>query len=218
MSNDNFYADDDNFQPEEYSAPPRQGMSTGMKVLIAFLIFGGICLLLCCGGIFWAVRSTEFKVTENKEEIKEIQGDIATITLPEQFQPHAGMSMKIAGMNMRMAIYESESKKGAIILMSMGIPDDGMVDMEKEFQRNIKQNNQNQRDLNITKEEQREFTIKGQKVTFTFAEGKDKNDQDFHQITGVFSGNNGPAFLMVQVPSDEYNEDEMVKMIESIKE
>lgn len=217
MSDDNFYADDDQFKQEEFSSPPKKGMGTGMKVVIILLSLGGVGMLLCCGGIFYAIRSSEFKVTENKQEIKEIQNEIATISIPTQFKPHTGMSMKLGSIKMRMAIYESESRKGAIVLMSMGIPNDGMVDMEKEFRQNIKRQNQDQRDLDITKEEQREFTIKGQKLKFTFAEGTDKQGNAFNQVTGVFAGNEGPSFLMVQVPADEYNEEEIVKMIESIK-
>ncbi|MCA9016088.1 MAG: hypothetical protein KDA77_12215 [Planctomycetaceae bacterium] len=217
MSDDNFYSEDNDFQNDEFSAPPKQGMSTGVKVLLILLGVGGVCLLLCCGGLFYAFKSTEFKMTEKKEDIIAIQNDITEITIPDSFKPQAGMSMKIVGMEMRMAIYEETAKQGALILMSIGTPDDGMVDLEKEFQKNMRQNNQNQRELKITKEEKREFTIKGKKVNFNFAEGTDQNGKEFHQISGVFSGKKGPAFLFVQVSAETYNEEEIVKMIESIK-
>ncbi|QDV51446.1 hypothetical protein [Gimesia fumaroli] len=217
MSDDNFYSEENDSQPEEFSAQPKQGMSTGVKVLLILLGVGGVVLLLCCGGLFYAFRSTEFKMTEKKEDIIDIQNEITEITIPDSFKPQAGMSMKIVGMEMRMAIYEEAAKQGALILMSIGTPDDGMVDLEKEFQKNMRQNNQNQRELKINKEEEREFMIKGKKVTFNFAEGTDKNGKEFHQISGVFAGKKGPAFLFVQIASDTYNEEEIVKMIESIK-
>ncbi|WP_339729357.1 hypothetical protein [uncultured Gimesia sp.] len=217
MSDDNFYSEENDSQPDEFSAQPKQGMSTGVKVLLIFLGVGGICLLLCCGGLYYAFRSTEFKMTEKKEDIIEIQNDITEITIPDSFKPQAGMSMKIVGMEMRMAVYEEKAKQGAIVLMSISTPDDGMVDLEKEFQKNMRQNNQNQRDLKITKEETREFTIKGKKVDFNFSEGTDPKGKEFHQISGVFSGKKGPAFLFIQLSSETYNEEEIVKMIESIK-
>lgn len=217
MSNDNFYSEENDFQPEEFSAPPKNGMSTGVKVLLVLSGAGLLCMLLCCGGLFYVAKQADFKMTEKKEEIIEIQNDITDITIPDSFKPQAGMSVNVVGTRIRMAIYEEENKQGALILMSLGMLDDGMVDMEQEFRKSLKQQNQNQRELNITKEEQREFTIKEQKVKFNFAEGTDKNGKEFHQITGVFSGNNGAAFLFLQVASENYNEEEIVKMIESIK-
>lgn len=216
MSNDNFYSEE-NDSPEEFSAQPKKGMSTGVKVLLILMGIGGICALLCCGGIFYAVKQSEFKMTEKKDEIIEIQNEITQITIPNSFKPQAGMSMNIMGTSVRMAMYEEESKQGALVLMSLGIPDDGMVDMEQEFRKSMRQNNQNQRELNITKTEQREFTIKGQKVNFDFAEGTDQNDKKFHQVQGVFAGKNGPAFLFIQIAAKNYNEEQIVKMIESIE-
>ena len=190
---------------------------TFVKVLLILTGVGGICLILCCGGIFWAVKNSEFKMTEKKEDIIEIQNEIAQITIPDTFKPQAGMSMNIMGTSVRMAIYEEKSKDGALVLMSLGIPDDGMVDMEQEFRKSMKQQNQNQRELTITKTEEREFTIKGQKVNFEFSEGTDQNDKKFHQVQGVFAGKNGPAFFFLQIADKSYHDEEIVKMIESIK-
>ncbi len=217
MSNDNFYSEENDFQPEEFSAQPKKGISTGVKVLLVLSGAGLLCMLLCCGGLFYVAKQADFKMTEKPAEIIDIQNDITNITIPATFKPQAGMSVNVVGTRIRMAIYEEENKQGALILMSLGMLDDGMVDMEQEFRKSLKQQNQNQRELNITKEEQREFTIKEQKVKFNFAEGTDKNGKKFNQITGVFSGNNGAAFLFLQVASENYNEEEIVKMIESIK-
>ncbi|WP_298867997.1 hypothetical protein [uncultured Gimesia sp.] len=222
MSNDNFYSEENDFQPEEISAQPKKGMSTGVKVLLIILGIGGVCLILCCGGLFYAARNMDIKmeVTEKKEDIIAIQNEITDITIPDTFKPQAGVTFSVIGKGMQMALFEPESKQGILILMSLTIPDDGMIDMEKEFRNSLNKQKQNkdQRKLDITKEEQREFTIKGKKLNFTFAEGTDEKDKEFHQITGVFPGNSGPAFLMLQIQSTEFNEKEIVKMIESIKE
>ena len=218
MSDDNFYSEENDSHPEEFSAQPKKGMSTGVKVLLILMGVGSIVLLLCCGGIFMAVKNSEFKVTEKKEDIIGIQNEIVQITIPDSFKPQMGMSMNIVGTNVRMAVYEEEAKQGALVLMSLGIPNDGMVDMEQEFRKSMKQQNQNQRELTITKTEEREFTIKGQKVKFDFAEGTDQNDNKFHQVQGVFAGKNGPAFFFLQIADESYNEEQIVKIIESIKE
>ncbi|MFH1300314.1 MAG: hypothetical protein ABIK07_04570 [Planctomycetota bacterium] len=221
MSDDNFYSEENDFQPEEFSAQPKKGMSTGVKVLLIIFGVGGVCLLLCCGGLFYAARNMDIKmkVTEKKAEIIAIQNEITDITIPEIFKPQAGVTFSVIGKGMQMALFEPESKQGILILMSLTVPDDGMIDMEKEFRSSLnnQNQNQNQRKLDITKEEQREFTIKGKKLNFTFAEGTDEEKAEFHQVTGVFPGKSGPAFLMLQIQASEYNEEEIVKMIESIK-
>lgn len=221
MSNDNFYSEDNDSQSEEFSAQPKPGMSKGVKVLLIMLGIGSVCLLLCCGGLFYAARNMDFKmkVTEKKAEIIEIQNEITDITIPDTFKPQAGVTFSVVGKGMKMAMFEPTSKQGILILMSLTVPDDGMIDMEKEFRNSLnnQNQNQNQRKLDITKEEQREFTIKGKKLNFTFAEGTDQDKVEFHQVTGVFPGKSGPSFLMLQIQSDEYNEEEIVKMIESIK-
>lgn len=222
MSDDNFYSEENDFQQDEFSAPKKQGMSTGVKVLLFFVAFGGVCMLLCCGGLYYAAKNMDLKmqVTEKVPEIIAIQNEITEITIPEQFVPKAGVTFSIIGKGMKMVIFEPADVQGVLILMSITVPDDGMIDMEKEFRNSLNDQNQNQnhRKLDITKEEPREFTIKGKKLNFTFAEGTDKqNGEKFHQVTGVFPGKNSPAFLMLQIESDEYNEEEIVKMIESIK-
>jgi len=171
MSNDNFYSEENDFQPEEFSAQPKKGISTGVKVLLVLSGAGLLCMLLCCGGLFYVAKQADFKMTEKPAEIIDIQNDITNITIPATFKPQAGMSVNVVGTRIRMAIYEEENKQGALILMSLGMLDDGMVDMEQEFRKSLKQQNQNQRELNITKEEQREFTIKEQKVKIQLRRG-----------------------------------------------
>lgn len=216
MSDDNFYSEDNDFPPES-SLQPKQGMSTGVKVLLALLGFGGLCMLLCCGGVYYVARGTEFKVTDKKNEILEIQNEITDITIPDSFHTQGGISINVASSRIRMVIYEEQEQQGALVIMSLGIPNDGMVDMDKEFRDGMKRQKQNQRELTITKEEEREFTIDGEKIKFNFAEGNDENGTEFQQITGVFPGKQGAAFLFVQIATESYNEEEIVKMIESIQ-
>ncbi|HAW29894.1 MAG TPA: hypothetical protein DCY03_17520 [Planctomycetaceae bacterium] len=215
MSDDNFYSEEnDDFLPES-SAQPKQGMSTGVKVLLILLGIGGLCMLLCCGGVYWAARNAGIEWTQNKGEIKKIQDEITDISIPDSFVPQAAMSLKF--INMRMAIYVYHPQPGELYLISMGIPDDGMIDMDKEFRDSMQRSNQNQRKLDITKDEVREFDIDGEKIKFNFAVGTDKSGKEFNQVTGVFPGKQGAAFLLIQISSENYNEEEIVSIIESIK-
>src|SRR5262249_9486532 len=66
--------------------------------------------------------------------------------------------------------------------------------------------------------ETRDFTINGESVPFEFIKGTAPNGgAPTRQVGGLFPGRNGMVMVMVMVPESEYNEDAIVKMIESIR-
>ena len=80
------------------------------------------------------------------------------------------------------------------------------------------QQQQGNRKLNIQSTGTREITIRGEKVEFVFAEGTDKNtDTVVQQVTGVFPGREGMGYLMLRIDDESYDEQAVVRMIESIK-
>ena len=71
--------------------------------------------------------------------------------------------------------------------------------------------------LRVTKTETREMTIRGKKVDVEFAEATDRQDVEMRQVSVTFPSADGTAILILQVPLDRYNEEQIVKMLESIK-
>ena len=66
--------------------------------------------------------------------------------------------------------------------------------------------------------ETRTFTIRGKEIEFQFAKAEDpETGTAYRQVSGVFPGKGGTAFLMLQIEEEGYDEDVIVKIIESIK-
>lgn len=66
----------------------------------------------------------------------------------------------------------------------------------------------------------REFPIRGEQVEFRFAKGKDPDSgREFREVTATIPGKepNAVVYFTLQVPEKSYDEDEVLKMIRSIK-
>jgi hypothetical protein len=72
--------------------------------------------------------------------------------------------------------------------------------------------------LEVKSSEEREFTIRGQPVKLTFAEGEDvSSSTGYHQVSGQFAGKNGPATLILQLEDAAWDEAAVVEMLESMR-
>jgi hypothetical protein len=71
--------------------------------------------------------------------------------------------------------------------------------------------------IQVAETHQREFTIRGKPATFTFKTGHNtETDEDVIEVTGSFEGKLGPAVFMMIADPEEYPEEEIVKIIESL--
>ncbi len=198
---------------------PKAGMSTGIKILIAILVGGGVCVIACCGGGYYLARNA-IKITDQPAEIVEIQELIADIQTPEGFKPKTGMTTKAMGFNMNMVVYSRDNgQQDGLVLMQFKMPGDVPEDQMKmsfENQMKTQQNGQSQ-NINVTETETRSFVIDDEEVEFTFSTGTQAgSDQAVRQVTGVFPSRNGTAMLMFLTNEENWDEEQVVKMIESI--
>lgn len=227
---DDFYDDsfDDEYDQDRFrnqggskKAKKKEGMSTGMKVLIILLCVGGGFGVICCGGMFYIGSKAADMVVQAPEKVIALTKEIVEIEIPEEsFSAKMGMNFDMFGVSMKMVAYESSPSGGALMLMEMDVPNSGSPEQQATEMRNAMRQQQgvNQKQLNVGETETKTFTIRGEEIEFQFADAEDPNSKAaFKQITGVFSGKGGTALLLIQVPKESYDEERTVKIIESIK-
>ncbi len=216
MNEDNWYQDSDDYNaPDDDAAyAPKPGMSTGMKVFIGVMIVGGATALLCCGGAYYFF-SNVLQFTDDPAEIQKIQEEITGIEIPEGLEAEGGMTMAMVGVQMKMAIYQGN--KSALMLMQMVGPGQmSEAQMRDQFRESMKQQDQDS-DITVESTEERVFTVNGEDATFEFIKGTTAEGEAVRQVSGMFAGRGGTAFLLYHVPEEDWNEEQVVKMIESLQ-
>ena len=201
--------------------PQKKPMSTGLKVALILLAAGGVLMLVCCGGMAFVVNKVKNNISEDPAVVRARTKDVTDIEIPDDFQPVMSMDLII----MKMFVYETKKQDGQTkkhdgMLMIAELHQNFAKDQNAEAQMKDAMNKQGkgQPDLDIIKSETREFEIKGKPASFKFSEAQDpKTKKEFRQVTGSFPGKAGTAMLVLQVPANEYDEEEIVEMIESIK-
>lgn len=205
---------------EDWKSPeaPKPGMSTATKVLLALGVFGGLALLVCCGGgIFVAMKARDFAQNLAADR----PGKIVEIELPPGYEE--GQTVDV--IFMRMAIHEKEGNSdSSIVLMEFnkamlgGVKaDQQRAQMRLQLQQQQQQRGK-QRNIQVEKSEERTFTVCGKEVPFEFNVGKDDRGKLVHEVSGVFETKHGLVMLLVVADEADYDEAAVVKMIESIRE
>ena len=210
------------FQDEQ---PQKSGMSTTAKVVLIIGSIGGVCLLLCCGGmVYLFYKGQQFvqnAVSTNPETIREKTHAIAEIDIPAAFAPKSFMDF----MFMRMAIYgKGDGDKAVLMLMEMdaqmlsGGKDPKLIRQQMLQQMRAQQAGPSgMSEVDADSRETRSFTIDGQKVPFEFIKGKSaQHGTEMRQVMGAFPSKRGFVMLMLIVPDEEFDEQAVVQMIESI--
>jgi hypothetical protein len=210
MSNSgDVWQDDGNAQAK----PPRP-KSSKLRVILIILGVCGLCCVLCCGVAAYMISGL-IPVT-TPEGVRKKTQEIVAIEIPDHFKPV--MAMNIFG-QVRIAMYQESAAPDDGMLMLMGFSKNLQQEQNADQQMREAMSKQGQQEIQMDedKTETREFTIRGEKCKFVFGEGKKPNSEtEFHQVYGAFPANGGGGMLMLQLSADEYDEAEIVKMIESI--
>lgn len=212
------YRDDEQYLPDYAREEPRQGMTTGTKVLLVIAGLMGVMLLLCCGGIFWFGSRLSNSVTEDPAEIAKIRESISSIEVPEGFEPQAGANINMFVFQMDLVGYERDDDESLLLLMQMQAAGQGQEEIEQQFrQQALEQSDAEEIDIEST--EIRTYEINGRESDFVFAKGTlTEDDTKVRQVSGIFPGKGGAAFLMFQVAEEDWNEAEVETMILSLDE
>jgi hypothetical protein len=208
---------DDRFDAQRKE--PKPGMSTGMKVLIILLCVGGLGFLLCCGGIFYFASKVDMEFNDDPTVIRKVTAEIVDIEIPDLFEPKASVSMNVFVVEMKMVVYGAKDEKGILMITEMDTPTaEGNEQQQAQMRKSMQQQNFGEKNLTTKRSESREFEVRGETVKFQFAEAEDEaSGTAYRQVTGAFPGKEGNTFLMLQIEEEQYDEEAVVKMLESIK-
>ena len=204
------------FQEEWPDGTPKpRGMSATAKVLLILGGLFGVGCVLCCGGFMYMGARA---VSMDPDGVQKVTAEIADMEIPDNFTPQQSMNFGMFGSGMKTVIYVDKDHPGSMLMlmqMSIGMGNDAkqQADFEKGFQQGGAQN------ANVKKEsiELRDFEIRGKTAQFQFIKGTTDDGKSVRQVNGAFSGKGGAAMLMLLVPEENYDEEAVVKMIESIK-
>lgn len=224
--------DDRHSQPEETGAwaepgyqpapPPaqKQGMSGFAKLLIGCGIVVALGFLVCCGGAVFLMSRVKVQQSEDPATVLEHTKRIADIEIPASFKPASTLSVDIWIVQVTMVAFAPAEGEGSLLLLQSNVSGDkeSIDDFVRQINRGENDSEERNLELDPTSIVDKEFTIRGSPATFQFAKGTDgENMKTFRQVTGAFPGKEGTAILFLQIDEEHYNEEEIIKMIESIK-
>lgn len=214
--------------------PQKQGMSSTAKVLLILGSIAGLVLLACCGFgayVFFHVqdfaqnlaKNMNISATQNPAEVRERTQQILRIDIPDDFKPVQAMEFMV----MQWAVYQGKSgPQSMLIIMEMNqqMIDPGRNRDAKQQRDEMVQQLRQQPQVGTMEEieeqthETRTFTIGGKPVEFDFIKGKTRGSQAVvHRVVGVIPTENGIVLLMLTVPDADYNEEQITRMLESIR-
>lgn len=121
--------------------PKKQGMSGGSKVLMGFLVFGGICALACCGvgGFVYYKFKQAFDMTVTPAEVEARAQEIVQVKIPARFKPVMAMKMNLGEVRTSLANYQIGPGGGTISIIESSTPFEQAKDQAEQIQQQMKQ-------------------------------------------------------------------------------
>ena len=201
--------------------PQRAEKSGGSGCLKFALIVGGLSfigLLVCCGGLTWFGWGFIPKMATTPTDVAAVGQQVMQIDIPDEFVGKAGFTIDNRWIAMRFATFLHKDGKGALLIGAMQVKMGDLKDRHADFKKRSQQQSNDQQKLTIKKTEEREFTIRGKSVTFKFSEAEeDGTDKKFRLVTGELEAPGSITILQLTLEEEAYDEDAVVKMIESIR-
>jgi len=220
MSDRDTWPDNPNDPPPQ-RAQQWEGKSGGGGCLKFALIVGGLSfmgLLVCCDGLTWFFWGFIPKMATTPAEVAAVGQQVMQIDIPEEFIGEAGFTIDNRLIAMRFATFLHKAGKGTLLIGAMQVKVGDLKDQHADFKARSQQQSKDQKKLTIKKTEDREFTIRGKPVTFNFSEAEeDGTDKKFRLVTGELEAPGSFTVLQLTLEDEAYDEDAVVKMIESIR-
>ncbi|MGQ0633919.1 MAG: hypothetical protein ACT4QC_04875 [Planctomycetaceae bacterium] len=207
---------------------PQRRSSSASRWLVAVGIIGGICLLVCCGGVlgvgWWVSHLVENAAIEDPEKVRELSRQIVEIDVPPQFEPVQGSDI----MFFRMVSYRHKTEpEGELTLVEANQQagahdfsiDDEPADLSPagEGQAEGDSPEAENSDADAVHYETREFEVAGSPVTFEVGAYKSDAGHPLRSVSGSFRGRRGQVTLSVVAPEDELNDAALERLMKSIR-
>jgi hypothetical protein len=208
--------------PDEMDrAPATEQKPRGCRRQLTFFgIFGGMTLAVFCAvcGVFGYLLFVP-KIYQTPAEVDPITQEIVDVNVPAAFQPRLAMKWDNFLYAARVAMYQQAQGRGALQFteISVKIGDKAVAEAQLKQKMSQQDTMDEIKVLRVESSEEREFLVRGQAVKFTFEAGEDVSSSTrYHQVTGQFTGKNGPAALVLQMEDEVWDEAAVVEMLESM--
>jgi len=221
--------------------PQRTGMGSGTKWLLGLGIGCGVVVLLCCGGgiafVYFGAKSIESAATKDPAKVTQIADSITSIDIPAGLRPTMGIDYVAPIINKRIftaAIFEDSAGEGTLTLAEFPIKLEDADRENLEMQMNQQMAGQGEGHKNIIVRESRslELTVRGKPAKFMIQKGelsdashdravkpaeKAGDRKEVVSASGTFQGKNGAALIVIQLDADKHSEEDVEKVLRSIK-
>ncbi len=196
-------------------------MKESKKILIGLAVIGAMCI--CVAGItFFAFREFGKRVENMAEEsnspatIAEAQENIAKFTTPKGYSASAMDLFTYEIVTLTPDLSEIGGNGPMIVIMQYkGLLPGNNAQMEQQLRQAVQQQGGGAgSSMQIV--DTFETTIREETVTVTVSESSYQSYTTRQWMT-IFKGNNGPTILMIQGPSDEWDDQLVEDFIASIQ-
>jgi hypothetical protein len=192
-------------------------MNNTAKIIIG-LVAGAVVLCLCLGVgglvLFRSTRSVVGQVFNTEaNKVENVSASIADYTLPDGFG--SATTMQLAGFDM--ISYTGDDSHSHIYFFQLpaGVQLDP-EEMERQFRQTAgEQGGSAAREIEVV--DRVSATIRGQETTLVVSEGVNWEGQTFRQVSGIFQGDGGQAFVVFERPVDQWDQAEVDDFIASIQ-
>lgn len=194
--------------------------SGGSKALLLILGVGGVCLLLCCGGVYWGYQKLAGKfgeaITMDPEKVRTQTAAISAIEIPADYEPKMGMDMTGFGLPMKMVMYGRTGTDEPTLVLMQAPDNAGAGGMNRaQFEDAMAQQGHGQ-NIQVDSREVRIFDYAGEEYALEFVSGAGgRTGGAARQASGVFPTQGGPAFLTVIDSEENWDDEAVMQMIES---
>ncbi len=189
-------------------------MNKNRNLLIGIALVGVLCL---CAGVvaFFVFREVGTRVTQSFKtdptSIAQVSGKIAQFDVPQGYQPGIAMSL----LNYDTVILSPSNGQTGTMIMLMQVTGGVSLDAEQMRRQLEQQSGQSGNNMKIVDSYQ--TTIRGEKTTVTVEESDGSQGYILRQLFAIFTGNNGPAIIMIQGRKDTWDQTLVDKFIASIR-